>query len=255
MVAIEQTARNPADDLAPTRMISNFYGRLAEPLAGNIYRPIGEINHNLGVAALNISLTCPRLLIPKLNQLYIDRLDRGDRLGAIGILLAKGLLVATDGLDGAVARASGLTSEFGAFLDPAVDILGTFSDAQAVKKLASKEKDILSRRIVNGRLAVDGLAILVGGLGGKLSYGYAKKQASQELKTDSPKANATGKLKFAIGAVGTSLIETIYACKTAKNQRRFKQAGQSLTGASILIGLGSVIGYTQTARRNFGLRR
>jgi hypothetical protein len=241
---------NNADDSVLTRGVARFWKRVSEPFADNVYGPIAEWNHTAGAIALNGTLTAPRLLERPLGNLYLKSIESGNKGVAIGALAAKGFLKATDGLDGAVARATGTSTEFGTGFDPLVDILGTYDDTRVVKQLAKEEGDVLTVRLMNTRLAIDGLAILVGGIGNTIATKIAEKRGVELEEREQSKANAMAKAKYAIGAAGAITLETSYVFdESSAPKEAFKRTGQALTVAGIGVGVVSVYQYGKSAAR------
>jgi hypothetical protein len=244
---------NNAMDSVLTRGIARFWDRVAEPLADNIYGPIAEWNHTAGVIAVNATLTAPRLAERALGNLYLDAIRNENKLLAVTALAGKAILKATDGLDGAVARRTGTSTEIGAGFDPLVDIMGTYDDTRVVKELARDEGDTLTIVLMDTRLAVDGLAIAAGGVGNTIATKVAlAKGVELDEKENTSKSNAESKAKYAVGAVGAIALEASYLFKPESKPRTIlKRSGQILSATAIGIGIKGVDGYTKSAVSKF----
>lgn len=251
--ALDQAVHhNAAYDSALTRGPAQVFERIAEPLATHIYGPIANWNHTAGVAAVNTTLTGPRLLEPLVGERYIRSLETGHRWRALGWLGIKCLLKMSDGVDGPVARSAGTTSLLGAGFDPLVDMIGTHDDGVRIKQAHRYLgiDDQLTESVINARLALDAAVIVVGGGANTLMAKRAESMGADVPARDQPKANAPAKLKFGLSALADAVMLLGTIPKDTKTRESFKKAGRAILIGSIAAGLVSIVKYTQSAKRN-----
>lgn len=243
------TPHNAAHDSALTRPLARVMDAAAQPLVDHIYGPITEYNHTLGLVTINASLTGVRLLERSAGNLYIDSLENSKKVKAAAAVGGKLVLKGTDGLDGPVTRATGTTSQFGAFFDAAVDMAGTYDDGRCIKQRARTRGDQATINIVNARLATDVGVIISSAL---IDFGvtlYAKRLGVEVPPEDETKATSMAKVKFALSAVGNGALlasEIIPNTRVGKIARR---AGQALDIASTAAGVVSIYQYGQKSMR------
>ncbi|MCA9330662.1 hypothetical protein KC957_01330 [Candidatus Saccharibacteria bacterium] len=205
--------------------------------------------------AANVTLTAPRLVEPVLGQRYIDHLRAGHRWRALSYLLGKSLVKALDGLDGPVVRGINGATLAGAGFDAGTDMLGTFDDGQRIKQAHDHLgiDDGITESVVDIRMFTDLAVVAVGGIGNTLAAALAERAGATVPPQDQPKANAAGKLKFALSAAAdaTLLLGTIP--KSPDTQARFKKAGTALLIGSVTAGAVSIYKYAKSTRRNLRL--
>lgn len=243
---------NNAYDSALTRGPAQIFERLAEPLNQHIYGPLVEKNRMLGMVAANLTLTAPRALEPLLGQGYIDNLRAGNRGKALGFLVAKTALKLSDGLDGPVTRANGVTSLFGAGFDAFVDMIGTRDDGRRIKEAHRHlgTADPVMEAIIDTRLGLDYLTMITGGATNPAAAGYAQAKGAEVPNRDKPKANAEAKAKFALSAAGDAVLLVGTLFRKPETQQSFKKVGTALLVGSIAAGAISNVKYVLSARRN-----
>lgn len=243
------TPHNAANDSAITRPFAHVMATAAQPLIDHIYQPITDYNHTLGLVTINASLTGVRLLERSAGNYYINSLEKDRKVKAAAAVGGKLVLKGTDGLDGPVTRATGTTSQFGAFFDAAVDMAGTYDDGRCIKQRARARGDQATVNIINARLATDVGVIISSAL---IDFGvtlYAKKQGVEVPPEDETKATSMAKVKFALSAVGNGAL---LASEIAPNSRFGKIArhtGQLLDIASTAAGVVSIYQYGQKSMR------
>lgn len=243
---------NNAYDSVITRGPAQIFERLAEPLNQHIYGPLTEKNRMLGMVVANLTLTTPRALEPVVGQYYIDKLRAGKRGRAFAALLGKTFLKLTDGLDGPVTRANGITSLAGAGHDAFVDMIGTRDDGKRIKEAHRHlgTADPVTEVIIDTRLGLDYVTIATGGMLNPAAAMYAQSRGAEVANRDKPKANAEAKAKFALSAAGDAVLLAGTLFKKPETQRSFKRVGTALLVGSIAAGVVSNIKYVRSARRN-----
>jgi hypothetical protein len=242
-IEMVDTAHNNADDLFLTRYYSQFCDWLVRPAVEHFYKPMAEYNRPLGLVVLNATLTMPRAFEPRLGQYFENGVREGNRWKAGFALLGKMALKFTDGLDGAAARQASLTSVGGGAFDGAVDMLGTLDDSRRVIHLAQDKGDTLTSLLMYARLTIDGGVFLTAGILNGGATAYAKYRGVEISDRDKPKSNALGKLKYALGSVGTEAIEASYLASSQESGLFIKRCGQGLVILSLPVGLVSIVKY------------
>lgn len=236
-------AYNTAKDSLLTRGMSGIWDRIAEPLADRLFIPLERYNHTIGVAALNGLLTGPRLLAPCIGERYLEHIENGQTSRAFGDITLKAFFEISDGLDGATARRSGLTSEFGVAFDPFADLVGVADDIRIIKRLAKQHGDRLLVSVMNLNLAINATAIIVGGATNKLSTVIAEKRGAKLDDHESAKSLSLGKLKYAGGVVANKLLLGHFAAHDGATASSLRNAGIGMSLASSAIGVASLFQY------------
>lgn len=243
---------NGAYDSSLTRGPAQIFERVAEPLNEHVYGPLTEKNRLLGMVAANATLTAPRLLEPLLGERYVSHLREGHRIRAGAYIAGKALLKLTDGLDGPVTRANGITSLFGAGFDAGVDMVGTRDDGRRIKEAYQHLDmyDSMTAMIIDARLGLDVAVAVVGGVGNTLSAKHAEATGAVVPAHDQPKANAFAKLKFGLSCGADMLLLAGTIPKRAETREAFKKVGTTLLAGSVAAGLVSLVKYSQSTARN-----
>ncbi len=260
-VAFENPETNPAElelvhnnayDSILTRGPAKIFEKIAEPLNEHIYGPLTEKNRTLGLIAANLTLTAPRLLEPVLGDHYIDNLQNGRRVRAFGNLLGKLFLKLTDGIDGPVTRANGITSLGGAGFDAFTDMVGTYDDGKRIKQAYEHNGNLdpLTKTVINSRLGIDVAVAVVGGGINTYTAKQAEKAGVVLEERNKPKANAEAKAKYALSAAADGIMLLGTLANNPKSVERTKRIGQGILIASIVAGIVSLFKYGRSAYSN-----
>jgi len=255
---MDKGSHNVAYDSAITRGPARVWEWIADPLIENIYGPIAEKNHTLGVVAVNGTLTLPRIPLEYgFGRLYEYGLYRKDTLGKV---LANVAIVgklgteASDGIDGPVARGTDTASQIGAILDPAADMYGAYDSGKRIKTQARAEGDFLTVALMNIRLGVDaGIAIASGAE--LLAQNKLKTMGHEVPDNERAKAGVPGKIKFTLSAPATTAHLASYNTDNADAAKKLIRTGQTLTGASIVAGVISIAQHSRSAVKKWRLVR
>lgn len=239
-----QESVNVANEIALTRGAAGVWEWAAKPLAEHVFTPLAERSYPAGVAALNAGLTAPRLLKPLVGRSYEDHVSNGQSWKAVGDVAAGIVFDLSDGLDGAVARASGLQTEFGTGFDPFVDAVSLGDDSRRVRSRARAEGDSLVLRMLSIENKIKLGSVVLGGPGAKLTAMAVERKGIELTRDEQPHAVPMGKAFFAASAASKKALQLGYAFPENSFARKaWRTAGVGLLGTAIGFGGAANVQY------------
>lgn len=248
----ENTPYDAADELRVTREASRFWGLAASGLVAGFERLEEAHGRTAALIALN-GITATRMLEIPVATSFVDAVQDGKRLKAVGFWATKHLLTATDGVDGRIARERNLVTKIGGIADPVMDAVSIFTDIAIVEKLADPDDELVRGLLTFHKIGYG--AIIVAATANTLATSHARRAGAVITKKDEVISNAHGKLKHGLIKVGFAFLQASYIDPSARISKSLRNVGIAFIAGAQYSNVLAPIKYAQECWRKIKLAK